>query len=124
MKTRSRTSSKTLLCAAALLPLLAVPALSHADADQAFDACIKAFITTRLEKDRPVTVKREDSVSSPIETLSRTQKITLTAVGKESGKRFAKATCVADRNGTVLSLNGKSFATPALALADAQASTR
>ena len=67
-------------------------------------------------------MRRTDSASSPLTTLNRTYKIQLTAVGKDSGKQFAMATCITDRNGAVLSLNGKPFATPALA--DAQASAR
>ena len=119
MTIRSRTS----VLAAALLPLLAVPALSHAGENQAFDSCVKAFIALTLEEDRPVTVRREETVVSPLATFGRTYKIQLKAVGRESGKQLANATCVTDRSGVVLSLNGKKpAATPALA--DATTSAR
>jgi len=114
--------SKTSVLAAALLPLLAVPALSHAGENQAFDSCVKAFIALTLEEDRPVTVRREETVVSPLATFARTYKIQLKAVGRESGKQLANATCVTDRSGVVLSLNGKPVATPALA--DATTSAR
>ena len=118
MKTRSRTSF-----VAVLLPLLAIPALSHADANKAFDACINAFVGASLEKGRPVTVRREEgSVASPVASLNRTYKIQLKAVGKDSGTQLAAATCITDRQGTVLSLSVKPLATPVLA--DAQSGAR
>jgi hypothetical protein len=109
------------LVAAALLPMLAVPALSHADADRAFDSCVKAFVSANIEKERPLTVHRIDANSSPLSTSSRGYKIELTAVGKHTGKQIAVATCIADRNGVVLSMNGKPTATTALAEAQANA---
>jgi len=118
MNTRSRTSF-----VAVLLPLLAVPAPGHADANKAFDSCVKAFVGASLEKGRPLTVRREqDSVASPFASLNRTYKIQLKAVGKDSGTQLAAATCITDRQGTVLSLNVKPPAAPVLA--DAQSGAR
>lgn len=116
MNTAART--KTFLLAA-LLPCLAAPLASQADplgtrSDVAMDACVKAFVSTNLEKERPFTVRKEES-TSPTDMYSRAYRIRMTAVGKDTGKRVAQATCVVDREGVVLSMDGKPFATPALA---------
>jgi hypothetical protein len=88
------------------MPLCMASALSVADSTTAMDACVKAFVSTSLAKDRSVAVRTESRMSS-ILTVRRPYAISLTATGKDSGKKLAKATCVADRNGTVLALNGK-----------------
>jgi hypothetical protein len=116
------TRSRTYVFAAALLPLLAVPALSNAGESQAFDSCVKAFVDSTFEKDRPVTVHREETAITPLARFGRTYKIHLRAVGNESRKQLAMATCVTDLNGVVLSMNGKPIATPTLA--DSTASAR
>jgi hypothetical protein len=95
--------------------LLTAPMLTQANSDAAMDACVKAFVSTSLEKERPFSVRKEESVDSPIDQHSRAYRISLKAVGKHSGKQVAKATCVVDRSGVVLSMNGKSLATPTLA---------
>ncbi|HEY4368303.1 MAG TPA: hypothetical protein VGN07_13800 [Steroidobacteraceae bacterium] len=119
MKTRTSSSIAT-LSVAALLPLLAVPGLSRAGAEQAFDSCVKAFISSSLEKERPTTVRFIDPVLSPLLRLDQNYRITLTAVGKYSGTKVAAATCITNRDGAVLSMNGKPYTMPTLA----DASTR
>lgn len=96
--------------------LLTAPMLAQANSDAAMDACVKAFVSTSLEKERPFSVRKEEPADSPIDQYnSRAYRISLKAVGKDSGKQVAKATCVVDRSGVVLSMNGKSLATPTLA---------
>ena len=68
-----------------------------------------------------VWAERFDANSSALSTSSRSYKIELTAVGKQTGKQIAVATCIADRNGAVLSMNGKPVATTSLAEAQANA---
>jgi len=91
--------------------LFAAPVLSHANEDAAMNACVKAFVSSSLEKERPFTVKTEESVNSALDQHARAYRIALKATGKNSGKQVAKATCVVDRSGVVLSLNGKPYGT-------------
>lgn len=112
---RTRTTKSLLV---ALLPLFA--AVTQADtvgahSDAAMDACINAFVSSSLEKERPYTVQKTDSAASPLDLQARAYRIALTATGKTSGKKVAKATCVVDRSGVVLSLNGKPYSSTALA---------
>ena len=106
MNTVSRT--KTMLIAA-LLPLVAAPALSHAETiakTDAMDICVKAFVSNKLEKDRPYSVVTSDAKT--FDPQSSTYLIALKATGKHSGKQFARATCVVGRDGVVLTVDGKS----------------
>jgi hypothetical protein len=108
----------------ALLPLIAVPMLTqasfaHADADAAMDACIQAFVASNLQKEQPVTVRKIESIDSPVAPRAKESTIYISARGRHSGKQVAKATCVADSKGVVLTMNVK----PATAtLAQTQAS--
>ena len=111
----ARTRTRNVLIAA-LMPLFAAPLASHADvADPAMDACVNAFVASSLEKERPYTVQTQDSVTTPLDLQARAYRISLTATGKHSGKKVAKATCVVDRDGVVLSLNGKPYSATAVA---------
>lgn len=89
--------------------LVATPFVSQAGEQDAMNACVKAFVTTSLEKERPYTVKTEDAAPSQITQSARAYRISLKAVGKETGTKVAKAECVVDRSGVVLSLNGKPY---------------
>ena len=105
MNTVSRT--KTLLLSA-LLPLIAAPALSHAakPVDASLDACVKAFVSANIDKDRSYSlVTRDTTTFNPHATR---HVVSLKATGKTSGKQIAKATCVVDGNGITLTANGKS----------------
>lgn len=90
--------------------LLIAPMFSHADtavdSDMAMDACVKAFISTNVEKARPITVKKEEFIGSAFARHNRTGRISMKAVDNSSGEQVAKATCVFDRSG-VMSMNGK-----------------
>lgn len=118
----TRRTRKSLITA--LLPLIAVPMLTqvniaHAGDDIAMDACIKAFTSANLPKEQRFSVRKIGAVDSPVVLPAKESTIFLTATGKQSGKRLAKATCVADSNGVVLTMTTK----PApVALAQTQAS--
>lgn len=90
--------------------LLSTPALSHASQEAALNACVKAFVSSSLEKDRPFTVQTRESAETPLDQQVRAYRIAVKATGKHSGKQVAKGTCVVDRNGVVLALNGKPYA--------------
>jgi hypothetical protein len=101
----------------ALTALVAAPLLSQADAatasdpDAAMDACVQAFVSASLEKQRSYTVETRDAI--PLSQLPSTYRIQLTAKGKQSGKQLARATCIVNPSGVVLTLNGKPHAVPA-----------
>lgn len=102
---------RTLIISAALL---ATPALSHASQETAMNACVQAFVSSNLEKERPYTVKTQQAVQTPLDQHVRSYRVSLKATGKTSGKQLAKATCVVDRSGVVLSLNGKPYGSEAI----------
>jgi hypothetical protein len=101
-----RRASRPLLAMAALA-LLGSPLDSRADAaQQAADACVQAFVAASLPK-RRVIVDKQNVSSGPLDAHSRTYRIVMTATGVTSGRQIAKSTCVANRNGEVIALNGK-----------------
>ena len=87
---------------------LAAPFASQAGAsDAAMDACINAFVAANLPKEQPVRVQKEEAAPSPLAIYSRGYKIIVSAKGVESGKYLARGTCLVDRSGQVVALNGK-----------------
>lgn len=103
--------TKSLSIAAATM-LLAAPFTSQAGTDDAaMDACINAFVAANLPKEQPVTVRKEEVAASPISIHARAYKIIVSATGVESGKRLARGTCLVNRAGQVVALNGKPLPT-------------
>jgi hypothetical protein len=93
--------------ASLLLSVLAAPAVSSANSTNAMDACVQAFLSSEVAKDRKVVVdKQSESVPRPL-ALSGLYKIQVVATGRESGKEVARIVCHADGKGTVVALNGK-----------------
>jgi hypothetical protein len=93
--------------ASLLLSVLAAPAVSLADSASAMDACVQAFLSSEVAKDRKVVVEKQfESVPRPL-ALSGTYKIEVLATGRESGKEVARIVCHADNKGTIVALNGK-----------------
>jgi hypothetical protein len=111
MNTVSRT--KTLMITA-LMPLFAAPMLTHAEsksrADVSLDACVKAFVSTKFEKERRYEVVTTNA--SDFDPHASSYRISLAATGKQSGKKLARATCTVDRTGVFLTTNGKTYALP------------
>ena len=95
------------LSLAASVALVALPVASHADADTAMDACVKAFVTANLPSEQPVKVRKIDTVDGPLNAHDRAYRITLKAVGSTSGKTLARGTCIVDRDGDIVALNGR-----------------
>lgn len=89
--------------------LLGAPLVSRADSsEQAIDACVQAFVAANLPKEQRVVVDKQNIVSGPLDVRSQTYRISLAATGATSGRQIARGTCIADRNGEVLRLNGRS----------------
>ncbi|MDY6948596.1 MAG: hypothetical protein SXG53_23075 [Pseudomonadota bacterium] len=87
---------------------LAAPLASQANNDDAaMDSCITAFVAANLPKEQRVTVRTEDFAGSPISMHARAYKIMVSAKGVKSGKRLARGTCIVDRTGQVIALDGK-----------------
>jgi len=104
--------TKTLSIAAATV-MLAVPFTSQAaNDDAAMDACINAVLSQNLPKEQPVkAVHKEQVAASPVSIHARAYKIVVSATGVESGKRLARGTCIVNRSGEVIAVNGKTPAT-------------
>jgi hypothetical protein len=103
--------AKTLSIAAATVMMAAPFASQAANHDVAMDSCIKAFVAANLPKEQPVTVRKDDGVQSPISVHARAYKILVSAKGVESGKYLARGTCIVDRKGSVIAMNGKALPT-------------
>lgn len=111
--------------AAALLPLLALPSLQAQAADDAqMDACIKAFIASNIEKDRPVSVVKLPYLGVATNGAPTEYTINLSARLKDSGKRIAKGTCAVKGDEVVLTVNGKPAQATKLAQAESVQATR
>mgnify|MGYP003576332547 CR=1 FL=1 len=104
------TLSKSLSIAAATVALAAPFATQAHNYDAAMDSCINAFVASSVPKEHPVKVKKEDGINSPLSVHSRAYKIVVTAKGVKSGKYLARGTCIVDRSGAVVALNGKPLA--------------
>lgn len=101
-----RASRATL--AVASLALLGSPLASRADAvEHAMDACVQAFVAASLPKGQPVVVDKQNFVVGPLDAHTRTYRVVLIATGTTSGRQIAKSTCVANRDGNVIALNGR-----------------
>lgn len=103
--------TRSLSIAAATAMLATSFASSAANDDMAMDACINAFVSANLPKEQPVTVRKEELAASTINIHARTYKIIVSATGVESGKRLAHGTCIVNRSGEVIALNGKPLPT-------------
>lgn len=87
---------------------ISAPFASYAGSyDAAMDSCISAFVASSLPKEQPVRVRKEQEAATPISIHSRAYKIMVSAKGVESGRYLARGTCIVDRNGQVVALNGK-----------------
>lgn len=99
--------AKSLSLAAATV-IMAAPFTTQASTDDAaMDACIRAFVSATLPKEQPVTVRKEETAVSPIMVHERSYKIVVSARGVESGKHLGRATCLVNRSGEVVAVNGK-----------------
>jgi hypothetical protein len=92
---------------ATTLSVLALPAASRAGGlDQAMDTCVQAFVAKRLPKEQRVVVDKRRSAYQALDSRSHTYRISLTATGRTSGRQLAKGTCVVDRTGEIIALDG------------------
>jgi len=99
--------AKSLSFAVAIVALAAPLATQAHNYDAAMDSCIDAFVTSSRLKERALKVNKGDGISSPLSVHSRSYKIVVTAKGMESGKYLARGTCIIDRSGAVVALNGR-----------------
>jgi hypothetical protein len=107
----------SILSIAATLALAAAPLTSKADArsEAAMNTCIDLFVAANLPKEQPIVIRKEQSEPGPASARRRAERITLTARGTTSGRQIARATCIVDRDGQVLALNGRTISEAQLA---------
>ncbi|WP_116809958.1 hypothetical protein [Steroidobacter cummioxidans] len=98
---------KSLSFAAATCALAAPLASQAHNDDAAMDSCINAFVASSLPKEQPVRIKKDEGAINPLSIHARAYKIVVSAKGVESGKYIARGTCIVDRSGAVIALNGK-----------------
>jgi hypothetical protein len=102
----TRPHTRIALALAAPLYLIATLSVAEATASStAMDACIRAFISTAVPKDRQVRLHTE-SLAATMISRGRPYSITLAATSSSSGKQLAAANCRIDRHGNI-ALNGK-----------------
>lgn len=101
-----KTCNRAIVVLVGIAAPLCLSTPSLADSTAAMEACVSAFVSTALPKDRAVAVQTERPRSASL-IQRKPYSIALTATGKQSGRRLAQATCRVDRKGTSLALNGK-----------------
>lgn len=74
------------------MTMLAVATPSHADS--AMNACIDAFVSEHVPKDRSLIIRKYRSNTTY--GTARAERIQLSAKGARSGTQIATATCVVD----------------------------
>src|SRR5690606_7331155 len=99
--------TKALSIALASVALVAPFGSQAGNYDAAMDSCINAFVAASVPKQRPATIRKEEAAASPISSHARSYKIMVSAKGMESGKYLARGTCIVDRSGQVVAVNGK-----------------
>ena len=94
--------NKAALCLAGLAT--ALPLTTHATEMQAVDHCVQVFIKEVVPADRVADVKREDIRTAIKPITAQRSKVTLIARGEKDANVFGRASCVVDRNGSVVGL--------------------
>lgn len=99
--------SRTVFAASVAITTLALTLATPSRADSAMDACIDAFVSEHVPKDRTVKVRKYRSTGSF--AAARTGRILLSAKGAKSGTMIASASCSVD--GSTVSLDSGTEAT-------------
>lgn len=86
--------SRNVLALSVAIATMASIAATPSRADSAMDACIDAFVSEHVPKDRAVKIRKYRSTGSFV--TARTGRIMLTAKGAKSGTQIASASCVVD----------------------------
>jgi hypothetical protein len=93
---------RTLLSVAALAAsLLSAATNAGENESEALDQCIQAFVNEVAPANHPVQIRRDDILASTIRNASGSR-MNLVARGEKYGKRFGRATCVMDGNGSLV----------------------
>jgi hypothetical protein len=94
--------SRQVLSVAALI-VLGLPVASHADEQQAVNTCIRTFVNKVVPEGHPVEVQQE-SIRLPRYKVGEKRKIYLVAQGAESGKRYGRASCEVNAQGSLVAM--------------------
>ncbi|HKE96056.1 MAG TPA: hypothetical protein VKB34_17240 [Povalibacter sp.] len=85
--------------------LAALPFAAYAGAGaRAADACVDAFVSTYVPKDRAVRVRIVEPAASPVDFFARRYTFALSA-SLHNGEEFVTARCVANARGEVVVLD-------------------
>jgi hypothetical protein len=81
-----------------------VPVASRASDNPALDRCVQIFVKEVVPADHSVEI-RHDAIRASTKAISATRsKVTLIAQGEKYSKLFGRASCVIDRNGSLVAL--------------------
>ena len=93
---------KATLCLAAIVAT--TPVATYANEASAVDRCVEIFVKEVVPGDLKASIRRED-IHSAVRPMTATRsKVMLIARGKKDSKLFGRASCVIDRNGSIVGL--------------------
>jgi hypothetical protein len=86
------------------LGAVSVPAASHASDNPALGRCVQLFVKEVVPVDHSVDV-RHDVILASTKAISETRSsVQLIARGDKNSKLFGRASCVIDRNGSIVAM--------------------
>jgi hypothetical protein len=92
------------LVSLAVLAAASLPLASHASENPALDRCVQTFVKEVVPADRQVEIRHEDILASTKAISATRSKVTLVARGEKYSKLFGRASCVIDRNGSLVAM--------------------
>lgn len=94
---------KAMLAAVALAA--ALPVSSNASESEALEQCFQTFIKRVVPADHEVEIRNDEVRSSPSLLGAGLSVVDVVARGEKNGKLFGRATCVIDRDGSLVSMH-------------------
>ena len=94
---------KTLIALAAL-GAASVPTASSANDNPALNHCVQLFVKEVVPADHSADIRHADIVASTRAVSARRSNVKLIARGEKNGKLFGRASCVIDRDGSLVAM--------------------
>jgi hypothetical protein len=94
---------RTLTSLAALVAA-AAPVASHASENPALDRCVQIFVKAVVPTNRPVEIEHEAILASTRSLTATRSSVSLVARGEKNSKLIGRASCVIDRNGSIVAM--------------------
>lgn len=92
------------LFSVAALAVASLPVASNAREGEALDRCVQTFIKEVVPPEHSVQVRQDDIRASMRSLGANRTKVNLRARGAKYGKLFGRATCVMDRDGSLVAM--------------------